>query len=352
VAVPPGLRLGATNLALHLNRIFFSIGNVVYWTTGSAAPIGNGFEGVSPLNNATFPSLVKRIVPTVIGALVWTVSDIYLLAGNGTSQSPIFPVPYLPEKGINSYNALAINGSIMGAYTTAGAFMVIDPNGGYYDLGFPIGDQFKKSNWNTSTIYVTWHEYGEDVAWYVCDGSTGWFRCNPTPAPESGQTWAPFATIVGGVTAIRSIEVSPGVRKLLIGQTGTSAILARDLTTNADNGTAYSAFFTIGSLVLAQPGQMAEVAFITTDSKAIGKPCTIGVLLDEISGTFEPLPDWVDDPPKLEPSLTTYGQRFYLLNGDNPALCRHLQIRVDWAVENQPNELLSMTLFGGYVSEK
>jgi hypothetical protein len=132
--------------------------------------------------------------------------------------------------------------------------MVIDPNGGFYDLGFPIGDQFQKSTWSTSNVCVAWHEYGEDVAWYVCDGSTGWFRCNPTPAPESGQTWAPFATIAGGVKAIQSIETTPGVKKLLLGAPVSGPILNRDITVNADNGTSYSAFFTIGSLVLAQPG--------------------------------------------------------------------------------------------------
>jgi len=275
-----------------------------------------------------------------------------LISGNGTSTSPLFPVPFLPGKGISSYNALANNGTLTYMFTTAQSVMAIDPNGGYSDLGFPIGDQFQQSNWNSSNVYLAWHEYGEDVSLFVCDGQTGWFRCNPTPSPESGQTWSPFATITGGVKAIQSIEVSPGVRKLLMGSVTTGPILNRDLTTNADNGTAYPAWFSIGSLVFAQPGQIAELAFITTDSVAIGVPLSLSVLLDEISGNFENLPDWEPDPPKLEPSLTTFGQRFYLLNGDNPALCRHAQIRIDWAIENQPSELLSVTVFGGFVSER
>lgn len=349
---PPGV--GAINPAQHLNRIFFSIGNVVYWTAGPDTPIGNGFEGVPPLNNATFPSLVKRLVPTSVGLFVYTVSDIYMVAGNGTSQSPLFPVPYLPGKGILSYNALAINGTLTYAFTTSNAVMAIDPNGGYYDLGFPVGNQFTQGNWNAANVYLTWHEYGEDVALYVADGASTWLRCNPTPAPESGQTWAPVATIVGGMKAVTSIEVSPGVRKLLLGPTSSGKILARDLTTNQDNTKNYTAFFTIGSLVLAQPGQLAEVGFITTDCKAIGSKPTISVLMDEISGTFDPITQVDYDPPTLSQSLTTYGLRHWALSTQNgtPALCRHCQIRVDWPAENFANELLAMTVYGGYASEE
>src|SRR5712691_5701724 len=104
-------------------------------------------------------------------------------------------------------------------------------------------------------VYVTWHVSGsQDKAWFVSDGATGWFRLNPTAAPESGLTWSPFATIVGGCKAVQSIEVAPGVHKLLLGPTGSGQILKRDLTVNTDNGTSYSAFGVMGSIVLAQPG--------------------------------------------------------------------------------------------------
>lgn len=343
---------GATNLAYHLNRIFFSIGNVVYWTSGPDTPIGNGNEGVAGTNNATFPSLVKRIVPTGLGALVFTVSDIYQISGNGTSSSPLFPVPYVPGLGILSYNALSQNGTIIGFFTSDSQFLIIDPSAGFNEAGFPIGDLLE-TNVDPTQVYVTWHVSGsQDKAWYVGDGSTGWYRLNPTAAPESGLTWAPFATIVGGVKAIRSTEVSPGVHKLLLGPVTSGPILNRDLSVNTDNGSVYAECFAdIGSIVLAQPGQIAELGFITTDSIALGTRPTIAVLLDEISGTFEELTHFEDDPPQLEPSQTTYAQRFYLAAGDNPALCRHMQIRFEWPQEDSPNELLSMTLYGGFLAE-
>lgn len=343
---------GAINLTYHLNRIFFSIGNTVYWTAGPDTPVGNGTNGVPPLNNAVFPSLVKRIVPTGIGAIVFTVSDVYLLSGQATASNPIFSQPFLPGKGILSYNALTTNGTLIYVFTTAKSVMVLDPSSGFSDLGFPIGDQFKSSQWDASQVYLTWHEYGEDVGLYVADGLTGWFRCNPTPAPETGVTWSPFAAIQGGVKTVQSIEVSPGVKKLLLGFPVTGPILNRDLTVWSDNSAPYEAFFVIGSIVLAQPGQVAELGFLTTDSVAIGTRPSISVLLDEISGPFEELARWKDDPPQLAPSQSIYAQRFYFAENESPNVCRHLQYRVGWVAEAVPSELLAATIFGGFYGEK
>ena len=71
----------------------------------------NGTNGFAPDNFAEFPSAVKRMVPTSIGLLVFTVSDIYLIQGNGTSGNPITPVPYATGIGLLSYNALDVNGT-------------------------------------------------------------------------------------------------------------------------------------------------------------------------------------------------------------------------------------------------
>ena len=77
---------GAVNLAYHLGRLWYSIGNVVYWTAGPDTPAGNGVNGTPPLNYDTFPSTVKRIVPTAVGAFVFTVSDVYVIQGSGTTK--------------------------------------------------------------------------------------------------------------------------------------------------------------------------------------------------------------------------------------------------------------------------
>jgi len=125
----------------------------------------------------------------------------------------------------------------------------------------------------------------------------------------------------------------------------------RDLSVNSDNGTSYTASATIGSLVMAQPGQLAELAFITSDSKAVGTKPTLSVLLDETSGVFTSMGRSVADPPFLSPSVSIYGERFYFSQTQEPAICRHLQLKISWPAEDQPNEMYSFTFYGGFAAE-
>lgn len=363
--------IGAQNLSYHLNRVWFSIGNIVYWTTGPLATVGNGIDGFAPGNFSSCPSQVKRLVPTAIGMLAFTISDIYIIAGNGTANSPILPaIPYLTGVGLPSYNALDINGGLIGFFTTDRQFVLFDPSAGLNYVGFNIGDQFRLNNgvpgtsWNPSKVYVTWYINGEDQAWYVADGTNGWFRLIATPAPETGSVaWSPFATIAGGAGAIKSIETSPGVHNLLVGQGASSNILTRDLSATTDggttgaNGTPYSAFGVIGSLVLAQAGQIAKLAFITTDSVRVGSPLILGVILDEAlpyyTGSFDILKHWVTDPPNLPPSKSILSQRFYLAEDEQTsAYCKHLQILFQWPPEAAMNELQTYTIYGAYEVEQ
>lgn len=354
---------GAINLTFHLGRIFYSIGNVVYWTAGPDTPVGNGVNGTPPLNLDTFPSLIKRMVPTTSGLMVFTVSDVYLIQGSGTPQSPIQAgIPIMQGVGLGSYNALDINGSIIGFFTTDNQFVIIDPSSGVSYAGFPIGDQFRLNNgqpgtaWDASSVYVTWHVNGEDQGWYVADGQFGWYRLMPTPAPETGYTWSPFALVVGGVKALQSIEVTPGKHKLLLGPATSGPILNRDLSVFTDNGSVYPAYAVIGSAVLAQPGQIATVSFITTEAVRIGKPLVLGVIMDEAlpyyTGPFDILKTWVNDPPAIKAkSKSLMSQRFYMSELEEEAVCRHMQIKVDLGSEAVQNELLTLTVFGGFMQE-
>lgn len=361
---PPAV--GAINLAYYLNRLLYSIGTTVYFTTGPATPVGNGLNGTAPLNYDGQASLVKRIVPTTSGAFIFTVSDINLIQPGSSNAQPVNPAsPLIEGVGLLSYNALDINGSTIGFFSTDHQFLIIDPSSGISSAGFPLGDQFRLNDgqpgqsWNPSSVYVAWHVNGEDQAWYVADGANGWYRMMATPAPENGGfTWSPFAKIVTGVKALQSIEVTPGNHQLLLGPVGTGQLLQRDLTTNLDGGVAYPANAVLGSSVLAQPGQIAVVPFITTESVGIGTgtPLVLGVLIDEAipyyPGPFNILKHWVNDPPNLEPSISLPSQRFYLSeDGDSAAAMRSMQIQVNWAAEDAPSELLTLTIYGGYLQE-
>ena len=362
---------GTVNLTYHLNRIWYSVGNTVNWTSGPLSPVGNG-DGTAPGNFAACPSQVKRLIPTAIGMLVFTQSDVYIIAGNGTNSSPILPaIPYLTGVGLGNYNGLDINGGLIGFFTTDKQFVVFDPSAGVNYVGFNIGDQFRLNNgnagtsWDATKIYVAWYVNGDDTGWYVADGQFGWYRMIYTPAPEQGSvTWSPFATIQGTCGAIASIETAPGVHELLIGQTVSSNgdILSRDLDATTDDGltifggTTYPAYGVIGSIVLANPGQIAKVAFITTISVRTGSPLILGVLMNEAlpyyTGSFDLLKHSVSDPPGLPESKSFYRQRFYLAENENTSsYCMDLQVLVQFPAEAAHNELQTLTIYGAYEVE-
>ena len=355
---------GAINLVQWVGKIFYSIGSTVYWTSGAAAT-GNGINGISPLNFDEQESFVKRMVPTAIGLLVFTVSDINLIQKD--SAGNILPaVPYIPGRGISSYNAVDQCGTIIGMYTADKVFVTIDPGaGGFNHVSQPIGNLIRQTSgvgttWNPADVYVAWHVNGEDAAWYLADGSTGWYRVCQTPSPETGYSWSPFAQIVGGVQAVQSIETAPGIHNLLLGPVGSTprVTLNRDLDVFTDNTSPYNAFAQVGSIVFVHPGQVAEIAFIETDSVLIGTPLTLGVLFDEAvpywTGPFETLKVWETDPTNQPQSKSILGQRFYTMDANlqNGAICRHMQIEIDWGIQSVQNEVATMTIFGALMQEQ
>jgi len=349
---PPAL--GSINLAQYLQRIFYSIGNTVYYTSGPDTPVGNGFEGTGPDNFQELPSKVTRLVPTIVGIFIFTVSDIYLISNTGGAIPPA--VLYAQGLGLLNYNALDVFGSSVGFFASDSTFNTLDISSGPSETGFNIGNLLQVAPWNPNTAYVTWHSSGEDKAWFLSDGTTGWYRIGVTPSPEQGVTISPFATIVGGAEAVMSIETSPGVHQLLIGSPTTGPILARNITQFQDNGQSYTWFATVGSHVLANPGQLAEVAFITTDSAAVGSPLSMGVILDEAvpyyTGSFENIPEWIEDPPTLPRSTSILSQRFYLAQTQEPAVCRSMQYQIAFPAENAKNELWTTTLWGAILQEQ
>jgi hypothetical protein len=68
-------------------------------------------------------------------------------------------------------------------------------------------------------------------------------------------------------------------------------------------------------------------------------------------GLFETLSAYVPDLTQLPASTTLYNQRFYVSQTQQPAVCRHLQILVNWGTDSVRNELLSLSLFGGFDQE-
>jgi hypothetical protein len=263
----------------------------------------------------------------------------------------LFPQLFQQGVGLLSYNALDVEGNQIFLYTSDKQFITFSASGPI-ETGYPIGVDLQNS-FDPTKVYVAALIAGtQDKAVFLNDGTSNWYRCNWNQPPEGGPSWSPLASIVGGATCIVSIETSPGVHQLLIGQSN-GTVLTRDYNTFADNGTAYSAFATIGSLVLAKPGQLALLDSIVIELKQVGSVPNVSLLLDEISGTFEQLPQSVDDPPNLPPpSQTVMAKRWYLSQGKTSAFCRHIQLKMNWSAEAAKNEVLTVTEIGSLVNEK
>ncbi len=338
---------GLTKIEYYMGRMWGAVGNILYFSLGPEVTIGNGNEAFPPAFNMAFPTQIARLVPLSSGLLVFTADDIWIVLG--TSSFTFYAIPYLTGVGLLSQNALDLQGNQIFMYTSDKQGVSLTQSGSN-EIGFGIGNLLQAS-FNPTTMYVASLIDGtSDKAVYFGDGSTGWYRCNWNQPPEGGPAWSPKATIVGGAGALAAIEISPGQHKLLIGQGST--VLLRDSTTNVDNGTTYPAFLTFGSLVLAQPGQLAEAESITVELPNIGTQPLVSVLLDEINGLFENLPYNVPDPPILAPSTSLISRRFYFSSGQLPVVFRHLQIQLTFASENAANELYTLSIWGALHSKE
>jgi hypothetical protein len=336
---------GLTNLAYFAGCIFGSVGNYLYFSNGTNTTNGSGNEAWPPLNYALLPTQITKLVPYPNGMLIFTVDDLYYITAPGGT-----PLIYQAGLGCLAYSAVAVSGSAIYVFTTDCNVLCITPGSGIVDLGFGIAGAFE--GWNPANVSITYHIYGhKDNALFICDGAGNFLRCNPSQNPEGGQVWGTPCNVAAGLTALCSIETTAGVHQLM-GASGAAAIF-RDWTVNSDVTIPYEAWGVIGSLVLAFPGQLCEVESVSLNAKRVGSMPQMGVLLDEISGDFEDLPDAVMEPPQLVVSPTSlYAQRYYLNQSALPIVCHHMQIRVDFGVDTAANELLSFSIYGAIHPEK
>lgn len=361
-------------LTYHQGRLWGFIGNTVFASGGPDTVVGNGFTSWPPAYEFPFNGVVLRLEPTPSALIVFTTNGIYLIGG-GPAITDYYSQPFDLDISILTFNAVTMVHGIPYLFSSDRQLVSIDPSGGITRIGHPIAD--KLSSYNPANVYVAYHHFGDkDHAIFISNGSSEWYRCDPNPAPDSqltGPVWSPRATIAGGFQAIGSVVTSPGTRQLLIGPTAAGKILNRDsdFATFVDNTSPYSSFFTMGNIVVAHPGQMAELAFVEMDFMQIGTQPTVSVLLDELSATngaaFEKISNtFVSDPPKLYGPVATpdslWMNRYYFgettpdNGGDQtpePAWCKHLQIKVDFGnTDTVQNELLAFSLFGALYQEK
>ena len=344
---------GATCMTYHLQRIFVAVDNVLYFSTGPDAIVqgGNGNSGFQPVNSFTCQSKITRLWANSVGLVVFTVRDAYIVlldqgTGAASAASSLFMTVLIEGLPLLHYDAFTVNKTTAILMTGQAMVISLEASAGILEISLPIADQI--AAYDPKAAFVTWHaESSAETALYVSNGQGEWWRWAATTAPESGFNWSPRAFITNQASAVQSIEVTPGQNRLLIGPGPAGGPIGfRDRSTSADNGTPYAAYTTFGSIVLAAPGQLGGLAFITLESSRVGTATALSVLIGEIHGTFENVRRSRQDPPNLPPSASLYSDRFSLLQGQQAVWCRHFQMRVDWPAENAANELLGFTVFG------
>ena len=339
---------GATCLGYHLGRIFAAVGNVVWISSGPDAVAADSSGNAGFDTTFTAQSKIIRFWACPLGMIVFTVRDAYIILGSATEQDPLYMVVFIEDLPLRSYDCFTVNKTTPYLLLGDGTLVALDPSAGITEVGFPIANLLLYE-FDPGISYVTFHKQsGLDTALYVANGFDHWYRMAAVSAPESGSAWSPRAVIPGGIGmgCVQSVEVEPGKYRLLIHTTTPGPILQRDIAIRSDNGTPYPAFTRIGAIVLALPGQLAALHFITLESAKIGTRASLALLLGEARGTFEPLQRTRQDPTNLPPSDTLYSDRYHFAQNQQTAWCRHFQMRIEWPEEDADNELFTFTIFG------
>lgn len=353
-------------------RIWGSNDQQVNFSGGPDTNVGNPNEAFNEADELPFLAPVIRLVKTPQGIVTFLTDSVEIIGG-GPATATFFSVTMAPGVGLLSYNACDVFAGEIYFFSNDNSFRVITPSLNLSNFGFPLGDQFSNNpsfgtsdaTWDPKKVYVTVHQNGTDNCIFVADGSTGWYRLNPHQVPGAAQgpepIWSPFALITGGVKMVQSVETAPGIKQLLAGGTAPGDnILSRSLTTFTDDGVAYDAYFSMGSINLAKPGQLALLKFFEFDFSGVSYQPVVSYLLNEISGTFTSFVNGAESVPQFDPP-SLYGEtivpssyspnRYYFSANASLARCRHMQLKVDFGTTTNGDEMYSLTIYGRTVVE-
>jgi hypothetical protein len=352
---------GFIPICLHLSSIWGFVDNVLYFSAGGdVTNMKGGWEAFPAGNNLSFQSTGHVGWGTNSGLYVILEDSIQLIAGTAPPFSPSRVVGI----GIRSPNCFTLNGQSPFLFTSDRQVIGIDPSAGCTVDGFPIANLLAVAPFDPSTSYLTWHVDGTDQRLFIGDGakaasgSQGYYNMINSITPEPpAAVWSPKRVIAAGCGCIKSVETYAGKYQMLVAPATSGPILYRDITKATDNGAKYAAWAIVGSNVLAHPGQIAEIGFIHLEAVRTGGVPKVAVLVGEVSGwpgcpPFDDLGKVVHDPPRLPESKSLHSNRYYMTQTGKPAWCRHLQIKIAFAIEDAMNEVLSFTAYGAIHLER
>lgn len=331
---------GATLLAFHMGRMWAVVGNLLYFSAGPDCVNGDGNQAWPPANVFPFSAPPTRLSPTTQGLVVHTSKDLEVILG-GPQTLTFWPQPLLKNYGTLNSNYVDQDGDEIVFYSTQQQLWAISPSS-KNEVGFHVAPTLA-GLFPAASGYLAIHKSGQDQGLFICDGSANAMRYNMT-----AEAWDVKQTPSTGLGPIASIDlaVSPPVRTLVTAAGG--LILKRDTTSFSDNGSAYSAFGIVGSIVLSQSGEPdANVESVFLTSAAVGTALAVSVLPNEISGSFTSLINPVAEPWRLPASSTITMQRWDWKSntGAKAQLVKHLQVKITMpATDTVQNEIYTLSI--------
>lgn len=339
---PP--QAGATDPVYHTGRIFYHIGNTLYYCGGDEVTNGVPSECSPPANFFQFPGTIQKKISTANGLLVFLSDNVYLVTG--LDLSSYYTQLFAINLGISNPNAVVYDGQTLYVYNSKRQLYSITTSK-TTEVGFAIGDLLK-ANYNPSTTTLTLHRGDStDYALYVSNGVDRYVRYYP-----DGNSWSPYGKPGMTCGLLKSVTNAPGVTQLmLLPSAPTSSVYQvfyRNTAINSDNLIPFTASATVGSLVLSQSGNKAAVVEqIGTNARLVGSLFGLSLRVNNVTGPFEPILSALNDPPEYAPSTSLYTNRWYLKNTNNPINqnISNVQIQFNWIAEDFSNELYGFYLW-------
>lgn len=331
---------GSSLISFWDGRIWVASKNLLYFAQGPQTVTGVGEQSFNLTTNFfKLPINITGFASTSNGLLVFTDDTTWLVTG---SAGVYFINPWQQNFGIKQPNAVTQDGDLVFLVTSRGQCFQIGQN--LTEIGLNI--RGKIAAMDPTKVSLAIHRNSSDEGLFLSDGSANVYRFSMTY-----NSWSPAAQPVQGAGVIGSIETSTAVWTLLLGGTaGAQYIWGRNTSSWTDDGGTYQCYATVGSIIIGAPGSKNLVDAVCINATRTGTYPTVGVLTNEISGTFATLVNPVREPTQLNESQTIYTRRHYLKTGAYngvapvPQQIEHMQVKVSFPAENFQGELLGLAI--------
>ena len=323
-------------------RLWGHVGNVLYFSSGPDITLGNGPEAWFPVYQFALPTTIIRKFPLPNGMVIETVDDMFVVRGIDTFSFTVNE--FMRDIGMRNWNAADSDGSNIYIYTTDRQMLLLNANG-LQSISGAVSDII--ANVDPSVAYVSTFRYtARNTLLFLGDGTT-----NLYPYNLSQQAWCPIQVPSVGVRAIGSIETQPGIYNFLTGKTSTNLTIGqRSISTFSDEGTTYACNAVFGPIPFADSltlAQIRDIVVATATGQGQAIP-SVGVLANEISGTFQALQVTSSEPPELSatPSQSFLNNRYSWMATTLPEYVNFMELQLSWPSLATADELYLWAIGG------